>query len=123
MTSEDTELTTQLAALGRTKAYVEAGKLLSEQEDDVVYKLVEDDLSTDAGTGALTLTLIKGSSALAESGHTSGSSVLGTVCSACVGQICEDSADPETQKWTAISDTLLQVLPQLGPRSIIDIAF
>ncbi|KAJ2124713.1 hypothetical protein IW147_001491 [Coemansia sp. RSA 720] len=125
MTGEDSELTTQLAALGRKKAYFEVGKLLSEQDDDAVYKLVEDDLSsTDTGIGSLTLTLIKGGSALAESGQTlSGSTVLGTVCSACVGQICEDSADPETQKWTTISDTLLQVLPQLGPRSIIDIAF
>ncbi|KAJ2315191.1 hypothetical protein H4S02_000382 [Coemansia sp. RSA 2611] len=127
MTSEEAVLADQIAQLGREKAFYELGVLLAKQTEATLYQLVEDDLSRIEAAGAQqTLLLFKGGSALAERGQTqAGDTVLGAISSACVGQICEDnsSAEPDAPKWAVISDRLLGVLPQLGPRSIIDVAF
>ncbi|KAJ2885713.1 hypothetical protein FB639_001717 [Coemansia asiatica] len=71
--------------------------------------------------------MFKGASALIENGQAAtGTQILGTIASACVSQICED--DPKDQKesgrrWAAVCDKLLEILPQLGPRTIIDTSF
>ncbi|KAJ1819486.1 hypothetical protein LPJ75_001185, partial [Coemansia sp. RSA 2598] len=71
--------------------------------------------------------MLKGASAIIENGQAAaGTRILGTIASACVSQICED--DPKDQKesgrrWAAVCDKLLEILPQLSPRTIIDTSF
>ncbi|KAJ2353643.1 hypothetical protein GGH92_000530 [Coemansia sp. RSA 2673] len=123
-----------LLTLGREKAFAEIGQMLSGLGEGVLYSLVEEDLGTlVAGDVSLspvfqlTNLIFKGGCALVEKGTTqAGEGILGTVTSACVSQICEDDPRDERdsgKKWSTISDKLLEVLPQLSSRSIIDVAF
>ncbi|KAJ2628579.1 hypothetical protein H4R22_003803 [Coemansia sp. RSA 1290] len=131
MTNSDSGLVTQLANLGKARDYYNAGKLLATQTDEAICKLVEDDLSATAaantGSNTLTMLIFKSGSTLFERGSGAlGDRILGIACGTCVCQICEESGsadEPEGQRWAGISDKLLEVLPLLQPRSVIDIAF
>ncbi|KAJ2066029.1 hypothetical protein GGI08_002069, partial [Coemansia sp. S2] len=123
-----------LLTLGREKAFAEIGQMLSGLGESVLYSLVEEDLGTlVAGDVSLspvfllTNLIFKGGCALVEKGATqAGEGILGTATGACVSQICEDEPRDEKdigKKWNTISDKLLEVLPQLSSRSIIDVAF
>ncbi|KAJ2731324.1 hypothetical protein IW152_004629 [Coemansia sp. BCRC 34962] len=98
--------------------------------DGVLYSLVEEDLSTPISSDVssspafqLTALAFKGGCALVEKGAVqAGETILGTAAGACVGQICEDEQG-DGKKWSTIGDKLLEVLPQLSSRSIIDVAF
>ncbi|KAJ2700098.1 hypothetical protein FB645_005104 [Coemansia sp. IMI 203386] len=130
-------LVEQIVQLGRQKSLVEIGKLLQSIDENALYNLVESDLdgqfSTEvtltgaAGFSAATLFMFKGAGAIIESGQTAaGTRILGTIASACVSQICED--DPKDQKksgrrWAVVCDKLLEILPQLDPRTVIDTSF
>ncbi|KAJ2719452.1 hypothetical protein GGI07_005207 [Coemansia sp. Benny D115] len=131
-----TETLTRLRELGHSKSYAEIGHLLLSIDDSALYSLVEEDVergrlnsgnSTAAGLLTATLAMFKGGSSLIETGQAAaGERVLGTIASACVAQICED--DPKDEKdgsrlWTGVCDLLLEVLPQLGIRAVVDTAF
>ncbi|KAJ2777531.1 hypothetical protein GGI15_004472 [Coemansia interrupta] len=121
--------------LGQQKSFGELGQLLQSIDESVLYSLVESDLDEDsfsgdtpgAGFSTATVYMFKGASSVVESGQTAaGEKILGIIASACISQICEESPkdDKESGKrWTAVCDHLLEVLPQLGARTIIDIAF
>ncbi|KAJ2559821.1 hypothetical protein EV175_000135 [Coemansia sp. RSA 1933] len=130
-----------ISSLGRERSFAELGQLLADQDESTLYSLVETDLgmssshrgdrwsSTGPGASA-TLLMFKGTSALIEAGAAAaGQKALGTIATACVAQVCEDStehndrADDNAQRWTAVCDKLLESLPQQSPRSVIDIAF
>ncbi|KAJ2869888.1 hypothetical protein GGH93_005991 [Coemansia aciculifera] len=132
----NSQLVDALLTLGREKAYAEIGQMLTGLGEGVLYSLVEEDLGTlVAGDVSLspvfqiTTLVFKGGCALVEKGAAqAGESILGAVTSACVSQICEDDPKDERdssggKKWSTISDKLLEVLPQLSSRSIIDVAF
>ncbi|KAJ2809993.1 hypothetical protein H4S07_002935, partial [Coemansia furcata] len=131
----NSQLVDSLLTLGREKAFAEIGQMLTGLGDGVLYSLVEEDLGTlvtgDVSLSPvfqLTIMIFKGGCALVEKGATqAGEAILGTATSACVSQICEDDPkderDSSGKKWSAISDRLLEVLPQLSSRSIIDVAF
>ncbi|KAJ1946740.1 hypothetical protein GGF37_000973 [Kickxella alabastrina] len=120
--------------VGSSDAQRNGGEMIGMMEQEV---LDESASQADTGSGsgssnattgfAATIQLMfKGGSALIESGRVAdGERVLGTVASACVSQICEE--DPQgrerDRKWVAVGDRLLEVLPQLGARAIIDTAF
>ncbi|KAJ1771152.1 hypothetical protein LPJ74_002540 [Coemansia sp. RSA 1843] len=129
----------KISGFGREKSFVEIGQLLAGQDANTLYSLVETDLgasSNDESHGfsagaPTTLYMFKGASALIEKGAVSaGQSVLGTIATACVAQVCEDGSEDEevgessaTKRWAAICDKLLESLPQQSPRSVIDISF
>ncbi|KAJ2890576.1 hypothetical protein GGI21_006122, partial [Coemansia aciculifera] len=106
-------------------------------DEGVLHSLVEEDLDTlsgDVSTSSvfqLTTSVFKSGCALIEKGAlVAGETILGTATSACVGQICEDDPKDENdnggsggKKWSAICDRLLEILPQLSSRSIIDASF
>ncbi|KAJ1989980.1 hypothetical protein GGI26_004075 [Coemansia sp. RSA 1358] len=122
----------KITSLGRERAFAALGQLLGEQDEGTLYAMVETDLgasseeyTTSTGFSA-TLFMFKGASALIERGNGAGQSKLGTIASACVAQVCDDPKEEyegSSQKWAAICDKLLEVLPQLSPRAVIDISF
>ncbi|KAJ2714624.1 hypothetical protein H4R19_001632 [Coemansia spiralis] len=127
------ELAARIAALGRDDGFAAVGELLSGADDETVCSVVEDDLEKlnggVAGGGTVVQFVFRGARTLAERGRTAASDrVLAVASGACVGRIFEDSpsADREAADgpgWAVVGDTLLEVLPLLTPRSIIDIAF
>ncbi|KAJ2002301.1 hypothetical protein GGI04_003392, partial [Coemansia thaxteri] len=136
MASEsNSQLVDTLITLGREKANVEIGQLLIGLDEGVLYRLVEEDLEVpgddvSASPSFLaTAFVFKGGCALIEKGRVQdGEAILGIAASACVSQICEDDPKDEKhsnggQRWAVISDRLLEVLPQLSSRSVIDISF
>ncbi|KAJ2744079.1 hypothetical protein GGI20_003250 [Coemansia sp. BCRC 34301] len=132
MADSNSQVVDALLTLGRDKAYAEIGQLLSGLDEGVLYSLVEEDLgalsgdvSARPGTFRLTTLAFKGGCALIEKGATlAGETILGTAASACVSQICEDDPkDDSGKRWSVICDRLLEVLPQLGSRSVIDVSF
>ncbi|KAJ2025218.1 hypothetical protein GGI06_000672, partial [Coemansia sp. S85] len=126
----NSQLVDSLLALGREKAFAEIGQMLTALNDGVLYSLVEEDLSTPISSDVspspafqLTALAFKGGCALIEKGAVqAGETILGTVAGVCVGQICEDEQG-DGKRWSTIGDRLLEVLPQLSSRSIIDVAF
>ncbi|KAJ1898947.1 hypothetical protein LPJ66_002428, partial [Kickxella alabastrina] len=138
----NSQVAERISSLGQAKQYILLGELLQSLSSQALYTIAEEDLdesasqadtssgsgSSNATTGfaATTQLMFKGGSALIESGRVAdGERVLGTVASACVSQICEE--DPQgherDRKWAAVGDQLLEVLPQLGARAIIDTSF
>lgn len=125
----NSQLVDTILTHGRDKEYEEIGRLLKDTEENVLYSVVEEDLDTPTDSNA-TLHIFKAASTLIEQGQTeSGQWILGTAASACVNQICEN--DPKTistdqrksQKWATIGDKLLEALPQLSARTVVDISF
>ncbi|KAJ1898532.1 hypothetical protein LPJ66_002690, partial [Kickxella alabastrina] len=135
----NSQVAERITSLGQAKQHILLGELLQSLSSQALYTIAEEDLDelvsqadtssgSNATTGfaATTQLMFKGGSALIESGRVvDGERVLGTVASACVSQICEE--DPQgrerDRKWAAVGDRLLEVLPQLGARAIIDTAF
>ncbi|KAJ2772414.1 hypothetical protein IWQ57_001777, partial [Coemansia nantahalensis] len=130
------ELAERIAGLGRSGAFAAVGELLGEADDETVCAVVEGDLEKLSGGGGgggsggtVVQYVLKGASALAERGRAAASDrVLAAASAACVGRICEESPGAEREGsdgpgWAAVGDRLLEVLPRLGARSVIDIAF
>ncbi|KAJ1861349.1 hypothetical protein LPJ73_001040 [Coemansia sp. RSA 2703] len=131
----NSQVAEQIAELGEQKSFSELGQLLLSIEEGLVYSLVESDLDEESFTGdtpgagfsTATVYMFKGASSLIESGHTAdGKKILGTIASACISQICEEVPKENKEsgkRWTTVCNHLLEVLPQFGASTIIDIAF